>query len=166
MLEAFTGDSERALEFLGGIVYDTVVDPIQVVVDTNVVFSGLRSSRGASYRLLGLVGRSPKFEINISVPLILEYEDVLRRQPRSLGLTQKDVGAVLDYFCRVGNRREIFFLWRPLLNDANDDFILELAVESESRYIITFNERDFSGSEKFGVGVITPRDFLHTIKEL
>ena len=50
----------------------------RVVVDTNVVVAGLRSKRGASFRLLSDVGKG-RFEIALSVPLVLEYEDALLR---------------------------------------------------------------------------------------
>lgn len=142
------------------------MDALQIVVDTNVVASGLRSSRGASYRLLELIGKCPAFEINISVPLVLEYEEVLKRQSRDLGLTLGDIDAVLDYFCRVGNRREIHYLWRSFLRDPGDDLVLEVAVESGSEYVVTFNARDFAGIGIFGIEAIPPREFLALIKEL
>ncbi|MGA2184797.1 MAG: PIN domain-containing protein [Bryobacteraceae bacterium] len=59
----------------------------------------------------------------------------------------------------------IFFLWRPLLPDPKDDFILELAVESRADFLLTFNTRDFVGVDRFGVRVISPREFLAIIGE-
>jgi predicted nucleic acid-binding protein len=41
----------------------------------------------------------------------------------------------------------------------------ELAVESESDFIITFNEKDFEGTEKFGIKTLTPKEFLKVIGE-
>lgn len=138
----------------------------QVVLDTNVIVAGFRSSLGASHRLLQLIGTTPRFEINLSVPLVLEYEEVLTRQARSLGLSRRDIGVLLDYLCLVGNRREIFVLWRPSLPDPDDDLVLEVAVESRSEYIVTFNVRDFRGVHQFGIEPVTPRDFLEIIGEL
>jgi len=51
---------------------------LQIVIDTNVLVAGLRSNRGAAFRLLELVG-TKHFEINLSVPLMFEYEAVLNR---------------------------------------------------------------------------------------
>jgi predicted nucleic acid-binding protein len=48
----------------------------QVVIDTNVLISALRSNHGASHRLLRLVG-DDRWRLNISVPLVLEYEQTL-----------------------------------------------------------------------------------------
>ena len=89
--------------------------PLQIVIDTNVFVSALRSNRGASYQLLSLVGKSARFEINISVPLVLEYEDAANRELRKIGLAKSDVSDIIDYICSVANHRLIYFLWRPLL---------------------------------------------------
>ena len=51
---------------------------LRAVIDTNVFVSALRSQLGASYKLLRLLD-SGKFEINLSVPLIIEYEDAAKR---------------------------------------------------------------------------------------
>jgi len=138
----------------------------QVVLDTNVVVAGLRSSLGASHKLLQIIGTTQVFEINLSVPLVLEYEEVLRRQARSLGLSHREIGNFLDYLCSAGNRGEIFVLWRPFLSDPDDDLVLEVAVESGSESIVTFNVRDFQGVDQFGIKPVTPREFLEVIGEL
>jgi len=140
--------------------------PLQIVIDTNVLISALRSQQGASFRLLSLIGESPLFEINISVPLVLEYEDVTKRYSKETGLTQKDVNDIIDYLCSIGNRRRIYFLWRPLLKDPKDDMILELAVEAQCDYIISFNKRDFVGIQQFDLQVLTPQEFLKIIGEI
>lgn len=138
----------------------------QVVLDTNVIVAGLRSSLGASHRLLQLIGTTTRFEINLSVPLVLEYEEVLTRQARSLGLSRRDIEIFLDYLCSIGNRCEIFVLWRPFLADPDDDLVLEAAVESGSEYIVTFNVRDFRGVDQFGIEPVMPGEFLKIIGEL
>lgn len=133
-----------------------------IVLDTNVLVAALRSRRGASFQVLSLVG-SGTFELNVSVPLVFEYEDVAKRQARALGLTHADVDDVLDYLCAVGQHRRIYFLWRPVLRDPRDDMVLELAVEAACDYIVTRNLRDFTGADRFGVQVVAPREFLRRI---
>lgn len=78
----------------------------RVVLDTNVLVAGLRSRRGASFRLLSEVGRG-KFEIALSVPLVLEYEDALLRHAAVTGLSTADVDAVLDYLCHEHAERTV-----------------------------------------------------------
>ena len=72
---------------------------------------------------------------------------------------------MIQYLCANANLRPIFFLWRPLLPDPNDDFILELTVESRADSLLTFNTRDFVGMERFGVRIVSPREFLAIIGE-
>lgn len=49
---------------------------VLVVLDTNVLVAGLRSRSGASFAVLGQIGTG-RFDVAISVPLLLEYEDAL-----------------------------------------------------------------------------------------
>ncbi len=132
---------------------------MNVVFDTNVLISALRSKRGASFKLLSNVDRGV-YTLQLSVPLLFEYESVLKRDCVHTGLCKKDVDAILDYLCLVSEKRKIFYLWRPQLKDPSDDFILELAVESRCRYIITFNKKDFERSNDFGIALATPKEFL------
>ena len=136
---------------------DTVPGP-RVVVDTDVVVAGLRSRRGVAFRLLSKVGKA-RFEVALSVPLVLEYEDALLRPQRG-NLSQADVDAGLDYFCEVAHLQQIFFLWRPFLPAPKDDMLLELAVAARCQSIITYNVRDFVGAQKFGISVLEPGPFL------
>lgn len=133
------------------------------MIDTNVFLSALRSDKGASFLLLMLVGQSSLFDFNLSVPLALEYEDVAKRPGLVPSLSMQAIDDILDYLCSVAPRRTIFFLWRPLLKDPKDDMVLELTVEAQCDYIVTFNRKDFVGSDRFGVTVVTPQEFLRKI---
>jgi len=132
-----------------------------VVLDTNVVVSALRSQRGASFQVLTAVG-GESFDIAISVPIVLEYEAALVAQ-RVPGITERDVRIALDYLCEVGLEQQVFFLWRPTLRDPNDDMVLELAVAAGCSAIVTYNIRDFRGTERFGIEVWSPADLLRKV---
>ena len=135
-----------------------------IVLDTNIVVAGLRSKRGSAFRLLEFVG-SDRFSVHLSVPLILEYEDVLTRQLPDLGISKDVVSEFLDYHCAVARWHPIFFLWRPL-PDPKDEMVLELAVKAKCDFIITYNQRDFKNASSFGVEVLNPGEFLKLIGEL
>jgi predicted nucleic acid-binding protein len=138
--------------------------PIQVVLDTNVLDAGLRSRRGASVQILRLIGRG-SFEINLSVPLALEYEAVLLRHRVALGITDAQVIGFVDYLCSVANLHEIHYLWRPMLRDPSDEMVAELAVKAGCRYVSTHNTRDFTAlDEQFGITILTPGAFLRTLR--
>jgi len=136
-----------------------------IVMDTNVIIAALRSKKGASNKLLSLVG-THQFEIHDSVALILEYEDVIQRQRTELGLSQNDAADFIDSLCSMAVHHNIYFLWRPSLSDVNDELVLELAVSARCEYIVTHNIRDFKGIDKFGIRAITPGAFLQMIREV
>lgn len=130
-----------------------------IVLDTNVLLSGLKSNRGYSYKLLEQLP-SRRFDICVSVPLILEYESVLLNHQETIGMSESDIKSVLDYLCLVGQKTNIYYLWRPFLKDPFDDHVLEVAVNSKSRYIVTHNKKDFQNVEQFGISALTPKEFL------
>ncbi len=136
----------------------------QIVIDTNVLVSGLRSQNGAAFQLLRRVG-TPLFDIHLSVPLVLEYEAVLLRRS-NLQISKKVIDDALDFHCAVAVHHLIFFLWRPYLPDSKDDMVLELAVKAGCDRIITYNIRDFAQTERFGIRALTPKAFLQEIGEL
>ncbi len=127
-----------------------------------MLVAGLWSHRGASFHLLSLLG-GPLIRPVLSVPLVLEYEAVLRRRALELGLRSADVDTVLDFLCSVADKHAIYFLWRPTLKDPQDELVLEVAVVAECRYIVTHNIRDFAGSKQFGIEAITPGEFLRRL---
>ena len=137
----------------------------QVVIDTNVVITAQRSKRGASAKLMSLIGTN-RFDIHVSVPLVFEYEAILLQQREQLALTPEDVADMVDALCALALPHKIYFLWRPYLRDRKDELVLELAVAARCDYIITYNQRDFRGAELFGLRVIDPRAFLQEIGEL
>ncbi|MCB0174264.1 MAG: putative toxin-antitoxin system toxin component, PIN family [Anaerolineae bacterium] len=138
---------------------------LDIILDTNVIIAAQRSQRGASAQLMSLIG-THLFEIHLSVPLALEYEDVLRRQVNGLALNQQDVTDLIDALCALAHHHEVYFLWRPQLRDPKDELILELAVKAQCSHVVTYNKRDFKGIEQFGIQVVTPKEFLQEIGQI
>lgn len=138
--------------------------PRRLVIDTNVLVAGLWSREGASFRLLDHARRG-RVEPALSVPLVLEYEMVLKRRAHELGLAPEDIDAILDWLCTIGHHQRIHFLWRPTLRDPRDELVLELAVAAGCQQIVTFNTRDFVGSERLGVEAVTPAEALRRMGE-
>jgi putative PIN family toxin of toxin-antitoxin system len=134
---------------------------MKIVIDTNVLVAALRSRRGASFKLVSVLS-SDKFSIAISVPLVFEYEDALKRL-ESAAITEQDIGDFIDFLCEIGHHQEIFFLWRPFLPDPSDDHVLEVAVAAGCDTIVTYNKRDFRGIEHFGMRILDPRELLSEI---
>lgn len=136
----------------------------RVVLDTNVVVAALRSKQGASFKLLSLLAED-WYEIAISVPLLLEYEDVLARQLPAGLYSQQEMDGFLDFVCQVAHRQSIFFLWRPCVPDPKDDMVLELAIAARCEAIVTHNQRDFAGTVQLGVRIDASKNFLRILEE-
>ena len=92
-----------------------------------------------------------------------EYESAVMRPEAGVRLPRSVIDDVLDFVCATGERQLIYFLWRPALPDPSDDLVLEVAVHRRCDRIVTFNTRDFAGSERFGVRVETPAIFLRSL---
>ena len=137
-----------------------------VVLDTNVLAAALRSKSGASYQLISLLFAN-KFKIALSLPLYMEYLDVLLRPAvKPAGISDADILDFIDEILLQAQTQNIYFLWRPWLKDEKDDMILELAIASNADYIVTFNLKDFRNIELFGIEAVAPKDFLNLVRNL
>jgi putative PIN family toxin of toxin-antitoxin system len=136
----------------------------QIVLDTNILVAAMRSRHGASHRLLGLLGDG-RWRPNVTVAMVLEYETVLKRNCQQFGLTEEDIDDAVDAICSQAGLHRLYFLWRPVASDPDDDLVLEAAIASHSDFIITFNKRDFPDSLRFGIRCLTPKEFLILLKE-
>ena len=136
---------------------------MELVLDTNILFSGLYSSLGASYFILKILAKGEVIPI-LSNTLVFEYEDVLKRNHEQLNLTIEEIDEFIDELCNIGKSHKIYYLWRPILPDPKDDHLLELAVASDCKKIITHNIKNFKGAEKFGISVIKPGELLEDRK--
>ena len=130
-----------------------------VTLDTNIIYQALKSASGASFFILQQV-RERKIQIALSVSLFEEYEDVLKREKslKNFGLDIEDIDKFLRFIAYVGKPYTIYYLFRPNLKDEKDNMVVELAVTSQSDYIVTSNIKDFKNAElKFDhLKIVTP----------
>ena len=139
---------------------------MKLVLDTDVIVASVLSERGASRQLLLRVVDG-LLEGAVSVPLMLEYESVLKRSEtlKASRLTEGDVDVVLDQLAASMEHVEMFFLWRPMLRDAGDDMVLETAVNGQADSIVTFNIADFGDTPpRFGIELIRPGELLRRLQ--
>ena len=138
--------------------------PLRVVLDTNVLFAAALSRNGASFALLQSLPDG-RWQPCVSTPLLLEYEEQLKRLARTQGRTLTEVDEYLDYFAACSIRRPVFFLLRPLPGDPDDAFVLEAAIAARAEVIVTHNVADFRMAQRFGVEVLTPGAFLQRCRQ-
>ena len=115
---------------------------MRLVLDTDVVVAALRSDQGASRQLL-LAALDRRVVMLVSVPLMLEYESVLTRPEHleKIGVTVGEINVLLDALAAVAEPVALRFLWRPQLKDADDEMVLETAVNGGANRLATFNLR-------------------------
>ncbi len=137
---------------------------MRIVLDTSVLVAAARSRQGASFALVSSLPH-PRFEFALSVALYTEWQAVLTR-PEHLppGLQPQDALAYLRYLASIAHLQDVHYLWRPFLRDPDDDMVLECAVASGSRYLVTHNVRDFARITSLGVSPVTPAEFLDMLR--
>ena len=126
-------------------------------MDTNVIVAGFRSRRGASNALLRLVDGGRVVPL-CSTALFLEYEAVLSRaETRTMtGHGLDDVAAIMRALAALCEPVDISFRVRPILRDADDEMVLEAALNGQADAIVTHNVRDFETIQDLGIDVATP----------
>lgn len=139
---------------------------LRVVLDTNVLVAASRSRLGASFALLQAL-RNGRYKALVSVPLMLEYEAVLKR-PEQLAASGRDAAmtdAFLDALCLYVELVHLHYLWRPQLCDPADEMVLETALNGRADALVTSNVGDFAAAGRFRLKVATPGAFLQQLYE-
>jgi putative PIN family toxin of toxin-antitoxin system len=138
---------------------------MRVVLDTDVVVAGVLSPAGASRQLIvGAV--DGRFALLVSVPLMLEWEAVLKR-PQILWAADaqaEDMDVVLDQLAAACLPVDLHFLWRSRSRDPDDDMVLETALNGRADTVVTFNLRHFTAAGDFGIRVERPADLLRRLR--
>jgi putative PIN family toxin of toxin-antitoxin system len=140
---------------------------MRLVVDTAVMVAAIRSDTGASRHLL-VAGLERRLTMLASVPLLIEYQAVMTRQEHLAAsrLSVGDVDDLLDAVAAVVEPVRLNFLWRPVLRDADDDMVLETAVNGQAIAIVTFNRRHFvSVPKQFGIEVLSPAEIVTQLEK-
>ena len=132
---------------------------MRVVLDTNVVVSGLLSEQGPPGQLLGLVATG-QLTLAYDARLWAEYLDVLARP--ELEIRTKEARAILDVIEEDG-----LLLtpspWPHRLPDPDDEAPLAVAAAG-GFMLVTGNQRHFPVSIREGVRVLKPGEFLALLR--
>jgi putative PIN family toxin of toxin-antitoxin system len=155
---------------MGNLVYDNItrnIMKLKLLLDTNVLVSGLSSRLGASFALLEAVAQQ-RVDFVASTTLWLEYESVLKRPEiaKMHGLSTADVDDFLNGLAQLVQPVELHFAWRPQLRDPGDEMVLEAAVNGHVDALITHNLADFEVAKtRFSLNVWTPAKALKQLEK-
>lgn len=126
----------------------------------------MRSPSGASAKLiLKALGR--ELDLVANVALFLEYEAVSTRQEHLLAakVTRAEMERVLDDLARVIHPVERDVSWRPQLTDADDEMVLEAAINGRAAAIVTFELSTFqAAARRFCISIMTPGQMWAMLK--
>lgn len=138
----------------------------KVVIDTSILISALIGKTGPSREILRqcLLGQLTPL---ISNTLFLEYEAIQHRPNIAdlCPLTNDEKKRLFMAYYHVCQWTQIHYLWRPNIKDEAENFLIELAVAGNARYLITNNIRDFQHAELTfpDLKIITPENLLQTL---
>lgn len=138
---------------------------LRVVIDTDVLLSAFISPAGASRQLV-LAALDGKFALLLSTPLLVEYESVLRRP---LHLTRAraadaDVTEILDALAGLCVPVVFDYNWRPTGAHADDELVVETAINGHADAVATFNLKDMrEAGARFGFRAQRPGPLVNRI---
>jgi len=100
--------------------------------------------------------------------LACEYRDVALR-PEQLHVTGKskaETSAILDALEAIAEPVFVAFQHRPLSPDANDDMVLDVAINGNADAIVTNNTRHFrEAAERFDIDLLAPAELLSKFRK-
>ena len=129
---------------------------MRVVVDTNVLVSGLLSPFGAPGIIVGLIAAG-RLELCYDARILTEYTDVLRRPV--FPFEDEQIRALLAQIRAGGELCSCQPLANPL-PDPDDEPFLGVALWSMAEFLVTGNLRHFAPACRQSVRVVSPREFL------
>lgn len=133
---------------------------IKVVIDTNVIISGLLSPYGLSAEIIRMFIRGD-VELYVDPRIMAEYEEVLRRP--KFGFDKRQVGFFMDFIRHAAIFVTAAHIDIPM-KDQDDKPFLEVASASGAFCIITGNVKHYPSKNLKSLKILTPKKFLATIK--
>ena len=132
---------------------------ITLVLDTNVLVSGLLTPHSASATLVRLVAQG-SLRLAFDERILAEYGEVLKRS--KFGFDSEQIEDLLTQIEGEGQR----ITHQPLkarLPDSEDLPFLEAALSAGVEFLVTGNKRHYPARECRGVRVVSPKECVELI---
>jgi len=130
---------------------------VLIVLDTNVIVSGLINPRGAPARLIDLV-LSTAVQVAFDDRILAEYKEVLSRP--LFGFSESDIDAVLNHIRMTGTPTLAGISHLPDCPDPDDLPFAEIAIAANVDVLVTGNTSHFGFLAERGIRVVSPAAFL------
>ncbi len=130
---------------------------MKIVLDTNVLVSGLLTPYGTSGEIVRMVSAG-KLIILYDSRILLEYQEVLHRSKFQFDKGQVDL--LIDFIKRNGQVTSTSPL-KKSLHDPDDVPFLEVAIGGESECLVTGNKVHYPQKSREGIKVLTPTEFIN-----
>ena len=134
---------------------------MKIVLDTNVLVSALLSPNGAPAATLQLI-LSGRVVIYFDARILSEYREVLGRAKFDFDVRLTE--DVLEFLQTEG----ILVVSVPLdlaLPDAADAMFIEVGVAGAVDHLVTGKLKHFPASQRQGLSVVSPREFIQAVIE-
>lgn len=135
---------------------------IRIVLDTNVLVSGLLSGRAAPGQIVELI-TTGEIELACDARILAEYREVLARP--ELGINQSDAEDVLQHIEHAALRVDPK-PWPEEVPDPDDEPFLAVAEAARADCLVTGNLRHFPAKVRRSVHVLSPRQLLDVLARI
>lgn len=132
---------------------------MNIVLDTNILISSTLWDNSVAQRLLFKLINQDTF-IYSSIEILKEYQNVLNRD---FGYSNEEIMKIIErmlLFIKLVTPKERIQLVK---DDAEDNKVIECAIESSSSYIITYDKHLLSIKEYEGIKIIRPEEAMSII---
>jgi putative PIN family toxin of toxin-antitoxin system len=129
---------------------------MKIVLDTNVLVSGLLTPFGPSGEIVRMIS-SGNLILCIDARILSEYEEVLHRS--KFKFNKEYIGIFLDFIRQYGQFVSSIPLKNPL-PDPSDEPFLEVAIAGNVKSLITGNIVHYPPSSREGISIHSPSEFL------
>ena len=129
---------------------------MKIVLDTNVLVSGLLTPFGSSGEIVRMVF-SGEILLYIDARILSEYEDVLHRP--KFKFNKEHIDLLLDFIKQYGH----YTSGSPLKNrlpDPDDEPFLEVAIAGRVRSLVTGNTAHYPSPLREGIDIFSPSEFI------
>jgi putative PIN family toxin of toxin-antitoxin system len=129
---------------------------MKVVLDTNVLVSGLLTPFGSSGEIVRMVF-SNKLTLFLDARILSEYRDVLHRPKFSFNTD--DISVLIEFIKHFGQ----FVSGQPLSNplpDRDDEPFFEVAIAGNVNALVSGNAAHYPASLREGVRLFSPTEFV------